>query len=355
MYRKLLLTVTAAALGLVVAGCSSSTDPADPYLTDLEDFGQYTSDAEAPAFGDPDIEELITAEQEFDDPVALLPPVDSIGNQIRTDMFCFRMLWGNLARDTGVTELTDWSGSLTVSRGAVLVTHTIRFEPGQDYLLPRYSVDVYPNPGALRWVSWVSKTSVHLDGIATQLLIPPSFTREVVTVTYESPQLTIGFTINELEALDTLITIGFGNAISFHATRCEPQPHVPTRGHLVGRWGRNEDGQGIFFGRWMTSFGRVIGSVRGRWGVDETGAQIFVGKYIDRSGNFKGFVKGIWRIRGEGHNVYGQFRGRIFNADREPIGALRGHFKRGDSRWGGWFAGLWCIGRGCLSPRWHSF
>jgi len=259
------------------------------------------------------------------------------------------MVWGNLEGDSGVTDRTDWSGTLTISRGAIIVTKTIRFEPDQDYLLPRANDSGIYIPEELGWVSY---TVGGIDGIATRLLVPPSTTDDIVTVTYESSQLTISFDVNELETLDTLISIGADNAISFEATKCEPQTNVSRRGHLIGRWGRDENGEGIFYGRWMTATGRVIGSLRGNWGVDSTGAQIFVGKYIDLDGNFLGFIKGVWRDRGMGMMACGQFRGRIFNADREPIGVLKGHFKKGDTRWGGYFAGLWCIGGDCFSPRW---
>ncbi len=346
MNRTLPLFLLPIFIGMIVTGCTSSTGPETEYI---EDFGDLTADKEAPAFGDAYIEELLDVEREVDDPVAFSPMVERLDTNARTARFCFRMLWGNLGRDSGITELTDWSGTLTLSRGAIIATHAIRFEEGQDYILPRYDDSGNFIPEELGWVSY---TSVHLDGIATRLLIPPAVTDEVVTVTYESPQLTISFDITELESLDTLITIGEGNAIAFHATRCEPPTVRPMRGYLVGRWGRDDDGQGIFYGRWMNANGRVIGAVRGRWGVDSAGMGVFVGKYIDNDGNFEGFVKGIWRDRGHGANACGQFRGRIFNADRQPIGVLMGHFKKGDTRRGGWFAGLWCVGGGCFSPRW---
>jgi hypothetical protein len=348
MKKTILFLAIPMLVGFLLSGCSSTTEPENPSVN-LEDFGSYTTANEEPAFGDPYIQALMDVEENVDDPVALSPTVDSIENQERTARYCFRMVWGNLERDSGITDPTDWSGTLTISRGAILVTQTIRFEPGQDYLLPRYDDSGRYVPEEL---NWVSKTTVGVDGIATRLLIPPSVTDDVVTVTYKSAQLTISFDVPELEDLDTLISIGTGNAISFEATRCEPQTNVPRHGHLIGRWGRNDDGQGIFYGRWMTSRGRVIGSLRGNWGIDSTGTHVFVGKYIDRDGNFMGFIKGIWRVRGLGANAVGQFRGRIFNADREPIGVLKGHFKKGDTRWGGYFAGQWCVGQNCFSPRW---
>ncbi len=348
MKRTILFLVVPVLVGFLLAGCSSTTEPQDT-TANLEDFGSYTTAKEEPSFGDPYIEALMDVESSVDDPVALSPVVDSIENQERTAAYCFRMVWGNLEGDSGVTEPTNWSGTLTISRGAIIVTKTIRFEPGQDYLLPRHNDSGIYLPEKLRWVS---KTVGGIDGIATRLLIPPSITDDIVTVTYESAQLTITFDISALEDLDTLISIGSGNAISFEATRCEPSTNVARRGHLIGRWSRNLHGEGVFSGAWMTSTGRVIGSVRGNWGVDSTGAHIFVGKYIDRDGNFRGFVKGLWRIRGTGVMAWGQFRGRIFNADREPIGVLKGHFKKSDTRRGGYFAGQWCVGENCFSPRW---
>jgi hypothetical protein len=348
MKKTILILVVPVLVGFLLAGCSSTTEPQDTNAN-LEDFGSYTTANEDPAFGDPDIEALMDAETPISDPVALSPMVDSIENQERTAAYCLRMVWGNLERDSGVTELTDWSGTLTISRGAIIATRTIRFEPGQDYLLPRHNDSGVYIPEEL---SWVSKTVGGIDGIATRILIPPSVTDDIVTVTYESPQLTITFDVPALEDLDTLISFGAGNAISFEATRCEPPTNVARHGHLIGRWGRNLHGEGVFSGAWMTSTGRVIGSVRGNWGVDSTGMHTFVGKYIDLDGNFRGFVKGLWRIRAMGDHACGQFRGRIFNADCEPIGVLKGHFKKSDTHRGGYFAGQWCVGGDCFSPRW---
>ena len=349
MKRMSILLVLLAALGLVFGGCSSTTDPTTP-TSNLEDFGDYTAENEAPNFGNPDIAELTAddSEKPIDDPVALSPVVDSVENLEHPDIFCLRVVWGNLQGDTGVTDLTDWSGSLTLSRGAVVVTHTIRFEPGQDYLLPRYNDSGFYVPEELHWVS---QTSWHFDGLATRLFFPPvvvdtsdtnAVEPEPVTVTYESPQLTITFTMDELEDLDTLVSIGFGNAVSFQAQRCDRMPHL--KGHLIGRWGRDDEGNGIFYGRWLSNRGRLMGTLEGEWGIDTTGARVFVGKYIDTEGNFTGFIKGLWRDRGRGRNASGQFRGRIYDADREPIGVLKGHFKKGETRKGGYFAGRWCVG-----------
>ncbi|MEZ5360519.1 MAG: hypothetical protein R3F48_17025 [Candidatus Zixiibacteriota bacterium] len=341
MKRNLILLGLLAVIAFALGACSSNTtEPADTGTT-LEDFGSYKPTDEEPNFGDEAVAELTTEAEEADfaDPVALSPVVDSVENQDYPDIFAMRIVWGNLEQDSGVTELTDWSGTLTLSRGAIVVKRTIRFEPGQDYILPRYNDSGVYIPEEL---SYVSQTSWHFDGLRLNLYIPPSVTDEVVTLTYESPQLSITFTMDELEDLDTLINIGFGNAISFQAMRFDPASL--THGGLTGRWGRDEEGNGIFYGTWMSSTGELMGTLMGDWGVDEDGKPVFAGKYIDINGQFEGLIKGQWRINGLGENATGHFAGRIYNADLEPIGKLFGHFKRGTVRKSGYFAGRWCVG-----------
>jgi len=345
------LFVVLVALGLVAGGCTNSIDSTETPSTDLEDFGQYEATDEPSAdFGDADLAQLLaeTDEVPYQDPVLVSPVVDSLDNDESTAKYCFRMLWGNIPRDSGITDLTNWSGGLVISRGAIVVTHTIRFEPGQDSLLPRYNDAGYYIPEELHWVS---ATSVGIDGIATRLYVPPSTNDDVVTVTYKSEQLEISFDIAELEALDTLIEIGPGNAILFQAIRCEPGAGRPTRGHLAGVWTRDDDGQGIFYGRWLSSGGDLMGTLKGEWGLDSTGTRVFIGKWVDTEGRFEGFVKGIWNpnpmsMRPQAN---GFFRGRIFNAERKAIGVLRGHYAMGTARPGGFFAGQWCVGSRCFA------
>ena len=345
MNRIILLFFTFATLGLILGGCSSATDPAET-STNLEDFGSYKATDEEPNFGDPIIAELTAEEETYADPIAFTPIVTLVDGEDSPDKFCFRMAWGNLAGDSDITELTDWSGKLTVSRGAIVVTHLIKFEPEQDYLLPRYDSEGIYVPEVLQWMSF---TSVHFDGIASCLYFPPSETEEVVTITYESAQLTISFTMDELYDLDTLVEIGTGNAISFQSVLCDPRSD--TRGALMGRWSRDEEGNGIFYGRWISGDGSVIGSFEGEWGIDEDGAQVFVGKYIDDTGAFEGFIKGNYGRRGQGINAAGHFWGHIYNADGDPIGVLKGHYKQGDNRRNGYLAGRWCVGDDCFTIR----
>jgi hypothetical protein len=103
----------------------------------------------------------------------------------------------------------------------------------------------------------------------------------------------------------------------------------------------------------MSSGGVLIGALKGEWGVDSTGNRVFVGKWIDRAGRFQGFVKGTWRMNEVAFSPWpvGIFEGKIFNAERRPIGFLGGHYWMMGARPGGYFAGRWCVGGGCFSNR----
>jgi hypothetical protein len=354
MKKAIFFLLALAAMTLTIGGCSTSTDPADN-TSSLENFGSYRATDEPSAdFGDPALAEMLTdqTEEPYNDPVALSPVVDSLENNLRPDLFCFRMVWGNLARDSNINELTDWSGTLTLSRGAIIITRLMGFEPGQDSLIVRPYASVR---GGLNEIAWVSHTSTRIDGIATRLIIPQSPTDEIVTITYESKQLSITFPMDRFDDLDTLISIGPGNAISFHSVRCERRPAIPTHGYLMGRWGRDENGNGIFYGRWMNVTGQIMGAVKGDWGIDSTGQRVFVGKYVDISGRFEGFVRGTWRdlpmVSSTDCCPIGRFWGRIFDADRQPVGVVKGHYMRADNRRSGYFSGLWCTGGDCFMLR----
>ena len=51
------------------------------------------------------------------------------------------IVWGKLPADRDATDSRDWSGTLKISHGGLLVRHTIGFEDATDMLLPRTSLD----------------------------------------------------------------------------------------------------------------------------------------------------------------------------------------------------------------------
>jgi len=366
--RKLTLTLLALMTIGWIGGCSDNpTSTVVPGEVNLEgDFGGYKPTSESPAFGDTELLADEESEQEIDDPLLGSAEVTSLTEDPDAGLFHFRAVWGQLRYDSTVTEPTDWSGSLTITRGAEIVRRLIRFEPGQDYLVERTDRQL---------IEWVSITTVHNDGLAVDLFIPPpkpildsTITIEVddqddtttiitvdttfpdpVTVTFETGPYSNTFSLAELAALDTVIELENVGALALHAMQVHRVP-CPG-GFLAGHWGYNEDGEGRFRGRWMSYNGQVTGWLNGHFGVNENGRRVLFGKWINRAGNFEGFLKGSWQPMFGMHTdvtdetrAMGGFFARIYNADRQVIGAMQGRYRSHPEEAGGFFQARWKLG-----------
>ena len=127
----------------VMTGCNLLTDartdsdnPSDDaweQTTDLtSEFGGYDFDGEDPAFGDTEIMKMESEEAS----VEVVDEDTSIADE--PGAFAVRILWGQLEghRDANTNRL-DWSGSISVSSGAVAALRTIAFEFPNDHLLRR--------------------------------------------------------------------------------------------------------------------------------------------------------------------------------------------------------------------------
>ncbi len=360
---------------LFVANCSDN--PADSENQNGgPDFGGLTATDEAPGFGDP-VFASMSAElsgEQVSDPILV---DDAEAAEMDRDpaigRFALRVIWGKPRLDTTVTGATDWSGSLSVNRGGVVVRRKIRFEEGQDALLPRDD---------RRVIEWTSQTTVHHDGLLVEVFNPlrpdsiridtipvpdtveggehnsidTTVFRSPLELTFATEPLTISFSADQLAALDTVIYVKDSCVVIFQSTKIDRG--LCPRGYLAGGWGVNDSGEHVFRGLWMTNHGAVSGFVRGSWGVSEGGRQIFVGKWISTDGSFEGFVRGGWSEFPDFHaadsgfaHAGGGFRGGIFNANRLPIGMLRGLFwssdraESGEDSDGllGHFAGKWAL------------
>jgi hypothetical protein len=146
--------------------------------------------------------------------------------------------------------------------------------------------------------------------------------------------------------MDTIIDLDDGNAVAIQAHKLEP--NACPRGFLGGKWGRDIDGNRIFFGRWMTANGALAGHLQGTWGIEEDGIirNIFYGKYIDINGNFEGVLKGVYGA-GFGPNALamngrvGFFRGYFYDANGNILGVLGGKYGRAPEPGYGLFYGRW--------------
>ena len=227
-------------------GCSDNAT--DSTLTDgssgLNDrFGGYTVTDEKPSFDDPDLLAQVDNDEDYEDPILTLADVDSMLADNESGFYHLRIVWGQLCLDTMVSVASDWSGSLTVNRGAEIIRRVIRFEPNTDYILPRTD---------RKLVEWVSKTTVHNDGIAVDIVIPRPVpvvdttteteitpendtvvtivvdtvfpVLEPVEVAFETGPYSSTFTLAEISALDTIIYLDDSSAVAQHGLKLDYRP-----------------------------------------------------------------------------------------------------------------------------------
>ncbi|MBN4056707.1 hypothetical protein JYU19_00170 [bacterium AH-315-J21] len=374
------LSVFIGALLLLSVGCSQTpieAENTDTINTSAE-FGGFTATDEQPAFGSPEFAaiEIEAAGVEVVDAIAAQPEVVSMESDPEARSFVVRVQWGKLEFDSTIIAVTDWSGSMAINRGAEVVRRKIHFEDGQDELLPRTD---------RRLIEWVSKTTVHNDGLLVEIFNPRrpdsvQFDTTVIVVTdtsvvngdtvlsdrkevtvdttvFDSPltmtfatgPLTVSFSGSELMTLDTIIYVQDSCAVLIQSTRIDRK--VCPKGYLAGKWGVTDDGAQVFRGVWMTKRGTVDGHLKGHWGVNDDGKRMFWGKWISANGRFEGFLRGGWAPHPDEHasdtgrrHSGGAFKGQIFNSERAPIGFLRGRYKSSDNpnaNVHGRFAGKW--------------
>jgi hypothetical protein len=349
--RKVSLLLMALSLltAIWLAGCSSDSSTAQPAesgdlnLTDV--YGGYTATSEAPGFGDEEILADDDSEPALDE-MASSAIVDSLGNLPNRDVYSLELLWGHLQYDSSVTTTTDWSGSLTVERGAIVAVRLINFETGDQIVRPRDTCTV---------LSWISHTRPYYDGLLVFIYDPnpDSFTTEN-TVTFATEPYTRTFTMSELDSIDEVVDVGDNQvSISGFKTVLLACQH----GFFQGRWKREGDGShGKFHGRWISADGYLLGHVKGHFGVRDDGEQVLFGKWITQGGSFRGLLRGEWGYDDEAEGVMstsGWFNGRWDNAAGTRVGdfdanwvaapPLRGNPHHSDNveqyRHKGW--GLW--------------
>ena len=200
MNRFLWFMLTAVAMIAAFTGCSKN--PAEPTVSGSTGLnlntptGGYTSSNEAPGFGDPSLDPSANDEKPFADPLQSSAQIDSMQSNSAVDWYHFRALWGHLRKDTAETEISDWSGSLLISRGALVVRRVIKFEDN-DTILPRTD---------RRKVEWTSHTRPHHDGIAVDIFVPRP--RPVIdTVGDSSIIVDTSRIIDSIPVIDTILRI----------------------------------------------------------------------------------------------------------------------------------------------------
>jgi len=339
MLKRLATFVIALALIGLITGCGSdSSTTSDSDIS--EDFGGFMPSAEAPAFGDETIAAEMTDDEDYDDPMLTNAIVETQLEEPETEIYALRIVWGMLRYDSTMTTPTDWSGLLSVSRGSIILRKVIKFEPATDWIVIRDSRDS---------LKWVSQTTVHHDGIFVNLVIPPADdteeSDEPVTVTFDTEPFEITFNLEDLNVLDTIYYLEDSNAVAFHAFNVVRIP-CP-KGFFSGVWGKDEEGNGLFYGKWMSRFGGAEGHFEGTWGSDQdtNPDNVFYGKVIDLEGNFLALLRGTYHYRhpmSHRGNSSGWLRGYYHDEDGNIMGVMKGHYHEQPKNSGfGFMQGRW--------------
>ena len=312
-----------AVVALAVTGCETffSNDEESEALATL-DYGGYTTESEAPAFGDEDLLTSYPDDQPYDDEVADNPQVRNALRNGGARHYTLRLLWGNLDNpDTTVgpgedCPVTDWSGSLVVEGGVVIIKRLIRFDRGDYIVRPRRGPDS---------VEWVSHTVGHVDGILFTIIDTPdpqaTETANVVRIT--TMQYSVEIPLADLEDYRDFIVIDDCNKISIVATETSPQ--ICKRGFLEGKWISESDTSGVFKGIWIAADGSITGYLRGHYTIED-GNRVLYGKWITRSGRFAGLLRGRWMPLAEEPGPDGYFEGRWVDETFTLQGFFKGHY-----------------------------
>ncbi len=339
MFKRLAAFVMALALIGLITGCSSdSSTTSDSDIS--EEFGGFTPTAEAPSFDNEIVATEMTDDADYSDPMLTNDFVEAQLQDSLSDIYSLRIVWGMLCYDSTMTTPTDWSGSLTVSRGSIILRKVIKFEPATDWIVIR------DNRSEL---DWVSQTTVHHDGIFVNLIVPPATdsTEEAapVTISFDTEPFSITFNLDDLNALDTIYYLDDSNAVAFHAFNVVREP-CP-KGFFSGVWGKDEDGNGVMYGQWMSHMGYTEGQFEGTWGLntDNVYDNVFYGKVIDLDGNFIALLKGSYHSKNpmaRRGNSSGWLRGYYYDENANIMGVLRGHYHEQPKNSGfGFLQGRW--------------
>jgi hypothetical protein len=317
----------ACSLVAFTGGCTDNTpeDEADQIVSaiELENGGLDTED-EAPSFGEADAFAAAAIENTADVSDTMSTDTEVVALRERTDVQRLRVaaIWGRMPPSREELTPHDWSGTIQVSRGAVVVRHRIGFEEATDRLLPRDSRTVIP---------FQSVTGPFVDGLVLEVLADTDL--GAITLSYvPGSGTTVEVRLADLLAGPVSTDFGDGNRMVVTALRGDRD--ACDHGFMRGRWHALRENLGGFRGIVTDADGTPIGHMRGFYGTRRDGQQVFFGKYINREGQFRGIFAGHYRD--------GAFVGRWITRAGEH-GRLGGHYRESlpGAEVGGVYMGRW--------------
>jgi hypothetical protein len=306
------------------AGGDEPTDDGAEVISALEQAnGGLQPTDEAPMFGDELGFQAASIENDAAvvDTMASDETVTAIANQVGGARHRLLIAWGRMPADPTATTGRNWSGSLTISRGALVVARTIGFEEATDHLLPRQTRDR---------VDFQSVTRPFADGLALRVLDPdPTLGALHLTYTSADAATTYDLDLSQLAMGPISIDAGNGNRVVAIALR---ELDACDHGFMRGRWVALQPGMGVYRGVIADANGQVTGHIRGIWGQRQNGDKVMFGKFIATDGSFRGLLAGQYDA--------GHFRARwiVSTGDHGVAGGI--YFDAPNVR-GGMFMGRW--------------
>jgi hypothetical protein len=325
-YQLPLALLLASSATACVNDAASGTDEdtvADVTTALEQENGGLDISDEAPMFGQPLAFDAAAIERDaqFTDAMESNADVTTIANVAGVVRHRLVIVWGRMPADPDATTARNWSGSLTLSRGAMLIGRTIGFEDQTDSVLPRQNI---------ARVDFESVTKPHADGLVLRLLDPdPSQGALHLTYTSADAATTHDLDLSQLANGPIVVDAGDGNRVIALAVReGDPCDH----GFMRGRWVALQPGMGVYRGVVTDENGAVTGHLRGIWGQRQNGDKVMFGKFIATDGSFRGILAGQYDA--------GHYRARWLTGagDRGIAGGV--YFDAPNVR-GGIFAGRW--------------
>ncbi len=307
------LATTATVLSF--AACIDAESEVDEVAAAIElDNGGLDTEDEAPMFGAD--QQFAAASIEGGDAYVDAMAEDDATVEMRAIAGALRarlvVVWGQLPPDLEPeTESRDWSGRLSVNRGAIVVRRTIGFEEATDRVLPRTDRTA---------IDFDTQTRPFADGLVLELVDPDPANAEPLTLTYDLDDgSSHALAIADLLAGPVSAEVDDqGNRIVATLVR---DGDACDHGFGRGRWRAVGDGLGRMMGMIADADGAPIGHLRGIWGERQNGEQAFFGKYIATDGSFRGIFAGRY-ADGELHGRWigrGGDTGRLDGAYRESL------------------------------------
>ena len=284
--------------------------------SDSADWGSYyNTDDEQPGFGDPEILAMVEDDL-YDDPFNTGTKTASAG------ALYVRVLWGNLIFDPDQQDVHNYSGTISIDDGLLVIERTVRFENHDS------EIEVREDPTLVAWRSIVLP---HYDGLV--LRIEPGVTADANNYLHLNiGPYTADYSLAQLADMVSLEPTGLGDDQVAIASRLSAGEQG---GFVTGHWRDLEQRTGgVAKGKWETGSGTLLGHLRCRYYPTDEDAGDLRGKYIDTDGNFQGLLSGEYEGAGEDSRS-GEFDILWLDATNEIVGHAQGiYFKRGSDGYG---------------------